>query len=103
MLVPFGIPGAIAFLLFGLASLRVLHRNFRHGDAPLRTANAFLYACFAAKFIFFWTVFGALASDLAHFCGFVALSVALNGGVRSAGAPAPSTEVNREARAPVAA
>jgi hypothetical protein len=90
VLVPFGVPGVVAFLLFGLASLRVLHRNVQHGDASLRTVNAFLCACFAAKFVFFWTVFGALASDLAHFCGFVALSIALNGGVKSRPAQAPA-------------
>jgi len=101
VLVPFGIPGTLAFTLFCLAALRVLHRNFRRGDPALRTVNTFLYACFAAKFIFFWVVFGALASDLAQFAGLAALSVALNGaGTEEATARAPAVKSPAELAPP---
>ncbi|MBI3878251.1 MAG: hypothetical protein HY300_20200, partial [Verrucomicrobia bacterium] len=92
VLIPFGIPGTVAFTLFCLAALRVLWRNYRHGDAALRTLNTFLLACFAAKFVFFWALFGALASDLAQFAGMAAFSVALNGGVRTARIPAATPQ-----------
>lgn len=103
VLVPFGIPGATAFLLFCIASLRLLHRNFKRTSPELRTVNAFLYSCFAAKFVFFWAAFGALASDLAQFAGFVALSVALNGTGEDAPARAPAKEPRPDVAQPAGA
>ena len=48
------------------------------------------------KVIFFFTVFGALVSDLVMFAGLVGLSISLNGGVaKSAVAPQPAVVFNR--------
>jgi hypothetical protein len=41
--------------------------------------NTLLLAVFAAQAVFFFTVFGALDSDMAFFAGVLGLSVALNG------------------------
>jgi hypothetical protein len=79
VLVPFGIYGAIAFLWFLVAGLRVLHRNWKFGSPALQTVNALLLAAFAARVLLFFFVFGSLHSDMAVFAGLLGLSVALNG------------------------
>ena len=84
LLVPFGAFGTLAFLAFCCAALRVLWLNHRHGDPALRLLNVFLLSAFVARFIFYWAVFGAFASDLAIFAGLAGLSVAINGGVCNA-------------------
>ncbi len=80
VLIPFGLWGAIGFLWFLIASLRVMHRNFRYGDPALRTYNAFLFANFFVTFILFF-IGGAFSGDMMRFAGLLGLSVALNGGV----------------------
>ncbi|MBN2505970.1 MAG: hypothetical protein JXQ71_04680 [Verrucomicrobia bacterium] len=82
LLIPFGIFGTLAFVAFTLAGLRVLYANYRHGPPELRLINTFILACFVARYIFYWTVFGAVSSDIALFAGLIALSISLNGGVR---------------------
>ena len=79
ILIPFGIYGAIAFVWFLVAGLRVLHRNWKLGDPALRTVNALLLAAFAARVVFFFFIFGSLHSDMVVFAGLLGLSVALNG------------------------
>ena len=81
VLLPFGIFGAIAFVWLLVAGLRVVYRNYRFGDPAFHHLNAFLFAYFAAKVIFFFAVFGSLHSDLAGFLGLLGLSISLNGGV----------------------
>lgn len=87
--VPFGIWGAVAFLIFLVASVRALRLNYLHGGEELRKVNRFLYAFYLAKVIFFFTVFGSMYSDLFQFLGPLGLSVALNGGICRKPAIAP--------------
>ena len=81
VLLPFGIFGAIAFVWLMVAGLRVVYQNYRFGDPAFHHLNAFLFAYFAAKVIFFFAVFGSLHSDLPVFLGLLGLSISLNGGV----------------------
>ena len=87
LIIPFGIFGVIGFVWFLAAGFRVLLNNYRHGDPELRSINTFLLAYFAARVIFFFTIYGALEADLVAFAGLLGLSVSLNGGVRR---PAPT-------------
>ncbi len=96
VIVPFGIPGAIAFLWFWWACLKVLRQNYLFGDPAFRRVNTFLLAYFIAKMASFTVIFGGLYSDLASFTGLVALSVSINGGMaRKAIAPRPQIVLNR--------
>jgi choline-glycine betaine transporter len=81
LLIPFGIWGVLAFLAFIILALRVLYRNYRHGDAGLLRINTFLLSYFVAKLVFFLGVFGAIHLDVAVFAGIVGLSVSFNGGM----------------------
>jgi hypothetical protein len=96
---PFGIWGDLAFLWFLVASIRVLHRNYRYGDPSLLTVNAFLLTMFLAKTVAFLLIYGALFNDMQVFVGYVGLSVALNGGACSP-APQPGREAPPIAVAP---
>jgi len=82
VLIPFGIWGAIGFLWLVLAGLRVLHLNYRYGDADMKTINSLLLAVFAAHVIMFLFIGGDFSSDSMSFFGVLGLSVAFNGGVR---------------------
>lgn len=88
LLIPFGLPGAIAFLWFVLASLRVLYYNYRYSPPELKLINTLLFSLFLMRFIIFMTIYGMFAEDLLLFTGFVGLSISLNNGVRK---PAPVT------------
>jgi hypothetical protein len=81
VILPFGIWGAIAFVWFLFAAIRVLYANYRYGDPSLRMINTFLLAAFVARAIFFFLIVGALSFDMLLFCGWLGLSVSLNGGV----------------------
>ena len=81
VIIPFGIPGVIAFLWFLIASGKVFYKNYRYGNPAYAKLNRFLFAYFLTKAIFFFAVFGNLYSDLATFTGLVGLSISLNGGV----------------------
>jgi hypothetical protein len=81
VIVPFGLPGVIAFVWFLAGSGKALYRNYRYGDPAYAKLNRFLLAYFIAKTIFFLFVFGSLYSDLAMYAGLMGLSISLNGGV----------------------
>jgi hypothetical protein len=81
VIVPFGIPGVIAFIWFLAASGRALYKNYHYGNPEYLKLNRFLLVYFIAKTIFFLFVFGSLYSDLAMYTGLVGLSISLNGGV----------------------
>ena len=80
VILPYGIWGALAFLLLIGAGFRVLWNNYRHGDPALRKVNVFLLSSFVAKTIMFLGVFGAIHLDFVAFAGLLAMSIALNGG-----------------------
>jgi len=79
--IPFGIFGSLSFVWFLIAAGRGLYLNWRHGDAELAHANAFLFALFLARVILFFVVFGGFYGDLAHFAGLIGFSLSLNGGI----------------------
>ena len=81
VIIPFGIAGLIGFLWFLWAGLRVTYQNYKFGNPAYSHANTYIFAFFAMKAIFFFTVFGGLEGDLSLFAGLVGLSVSLNGGV----------------------
>lgn len=79
ILIPFGLWGALAFLWFLWASLRLLYQNCVRGGTQLQTVNRLLFACFLARVIFFLFLVGGLTSDLPYFVALVALGISLNG------------------------
>jgi hypothetical protein len=84
LIIPFGILGFGAFLWFCAASMSVLRRNLRYGVPELRTINTFLLAYFLARLLFYLVFYGQFDLDFFQFTGTIGLSIALNGGVRSA-------------------
>jgi hypothetical protein len=82
VILTFGIFGVIGFLWFLGAGIKVLHHNHLYGDPAWHNINTFLLASFAAKAVFFMTVFGSFYSDLATFTGILGMSIAINGGMR---------------------
>jgi O-antigen ligase len=95
LILPFGIFGTLAFLWFLIAGWRVVWRNYRNGDPDLRLINTFLLTFYTVRTVFFFSIFGALETDLAYFVGAVGLSVALNRGVCKMRGAGP---LRREAR-----
>ncbi len=96
VLLPFGIFGSIAFVWLLIAGIRVVYQNYQFGDPAYHHMNTFLFAYFVVKSVFFFTVFGALATDLPMFLGLLAMSISLNGGVaKPVVAPQPKVVFNR--------
>jgi len=97
VILPLGIFGTIGFLWLLAAGGRVVYRNFKFGDPSLQRLNSFLFAFYAAKVVYFMTVFGSLYVDLPTFTGLLALSISLNHGVATPAAtmPKPSLAFNR--------
>jgi hypothetical protein len=94
VLVNFGIPGALAWLVFCVISLRAFVRNFRYGEERWRNLNGLLLALYAGKIVFFFFIFGDFALQLYEFTGLLGLSIAINGGVREKPAtPRPVVKV----------
>jgi hypothetical protein len=83
LIVPFGLPGTLAFVVFLIAGWRVLRSNYLFGPAELRRVNTFLIAYFNARLLFYVVFYGQFDLDLMVFTGTVGLSVSLNGGVAS--------------------
>jgi O-antigen ligase len=90
LLIPFGLPGTLAFAAFLWGGWRVLQRNYRHGPPELRHVNTFLIAYFTARLVFFLIFYGQFDLDLMVFTGTVGLSLALNNGIRTPAPPATS-------------
>lgn len=82
LLIPFGIYGLLTFLWLMVAGYLFLYRKYAESPPELKRINALLLACFVARALFFMTVYGAIATDLAAFTGILGLSVALNVPVR---------------------
>jgi hypothetical protein len=82
LIIPLGIFGTIGFLWFLGAGFRLLIRNYRYGSPDLRRINTFLLAYFITRTLFFFAVYGSFQNELAVFTGIVALSAAINGGMR---------------------
>jgi len=104
VIIPFGIWGVICFLWFLAASIRVLWKNYKYGEADLHKINTFLFCYFIAKTIMFMFVFGGFYGDLAVFAGIIGLGISLNRGVASKTVPVtqPSpVTFNRFRRLPV--
>jgi len=78
LLIPFGIYGLLVFMWLTAAGIIYLYKAYQYGNPELRTINAFLFACFTARVVFFFAVFGAISSDLYVFTGMLGMSVALN-------------------------
>jgi hypothetical protein len=100
VIVPFGLPGVIAFLWFLAASGRALYRNYHYGNPAYVNLNRFLFAYFIAKTICFFCVFGSLYSDLAMYAGLVGLSISLNGGIARPFSPLPANFKIRPVKLP---
>jgi hypothetical protein len=81
LIIPFGIWGAIAFLWFLWASIKVLWKNYKYGDPEIKKINTFLLSFFIAKTIMFFLIFGGFYGDLVGFVGLVGFSISLNSGV----------------------
>jgi hypothetical protein len=79
-LIPFGIWGAITFVWFMLAGLRVLYRNFKYGDPQLRIFNTYLLAEYVTHMISYFFIFGAYTNDIFGFAKSIGFSIAINGG-----------------------
>lgn len=90
VIIPFGVYGVVAVILFWGVGLRVLYRNYRYGDESLRRVNAFLFAAFLGRIIFFLFIYGALHAEFFYFSGLLGLGVALNRG--EARPPPPASE-----------
>jgi hypothetical protein len=82
LIIPFGIFGLIGFFWLIGAGLWLLHRNYRYGDPQVQLVNTFLLAYFATRTIVFVFVYGAVESELYKFTAVLALSIAINRGVR---------------------
>lgn len=101
LLIPLGIFGVITFLWFLVAGFRLLLNNYRYGDPINARVNRFLLAYFIAKVLFFFLIFGSFPLDLSIFTGLVALSAALNGGMKQpAVAPAKPNPAYQPFRLP---
>ena len=78
LLIPFGLWGALAFSWFLVAAGRQLYRNCACDDPTLRRINHTLFACFLARVVFFFFLFGGMSSDLPAFVFLVGLGISLN-------------------------
>jgi hypothetical protein len=85
LVIPFGIWGVLIFTWFMFAGLRVVYLNFKYGRPELRTINFYLSFMYFYWFSSYISCMSGLAvsSDMAHFAGYLGLSVALNHGVCS--------------------
>jgi len=97
VIIPLGIWGMAAFVWLTVAGVRFLYTTHQNSPPELRLINAFLFAFFLARILFFFFLFGALYSELFYFTGILGFSVALNGGDRSISSKTDeSTEPNED-------
>lgn len=78
LIIPFGLPGLLAFLWFAAAGWWLLFNNYRRGRPELNQINTFLLSYYSARLLFFLTLYGQFDLDLIIFTSCVALSKALN-------------------------
>jgi O-antigen ligase len=78
IIIPLGLYGTVAFFWLVMAGTRFLYRKYLESPPALRQVNAFLFALFLARILFYTFIYGSLASDLFHFLGILGVSVALN-------------------------
>jgi hypothetical protein len=93
VIMPFGIPGVLAFVWVLIAGLKVLRQNLQYGDPAFAQINRLLFSLFAAKIVFFFLIFGGFAIDLAYFVGLVGLSICINQGIAERVLAAPQPKV----------
>jgi hypothetical protein len=92
-LIPFGIWGAIGFIWLLWSGGRVLYFNYRYGDPAVKTINTSLLAAYLTKSVVFLFVVGSFHAELVKFCGFIGLSIALNGGIQRAPVAEPASDL----------
>jgi hypothetical protein len=83
ILVPLGIWGGLAFLWLSWVGVRSLYRNYLYSPPELKLINTLLLSSFLTQLAVFVFIFGSFQTQLPAFTGLLALSVAINGGVRS--------------------
>jgi hypothetical protein len=81
VLIPFGIPGVIAFLWLTWAGFRLLQNNYKYGDPAIAKANRFLLAFYVTQAFLFFFIVGSLSFSMLYFLGAAGLSIAINGGM----------------------
>jgi hypothetical protein len=97
VVIPFGAAGLIALAWLMIAGARFLYTMYQECAPALRKINAFLFALFLARVLFFFFVFGSLFNDLYYFTGILGFSVALNvAGRQQSGEPTPATVSEEE-------
>ena len=77
-LMPFGIWGGIAMIWLMGATLYILYRNYRYGDAELKTVNTFLLVLGLQSIIGFFFIFGAYSDAIGGYTKLAGFSIALN-------------------------
>jgi hypothetical protein len=82
MIIPFGVVGTTAMILFFIAGARVMYRNMRYGDAEIRNINVFLFSFYVGRLVYFFGFFGGIESDLWFFVSLVGISLSMNGGMK---------------------
>jgi hypothetical protein len=95
MIIPFGVVGTAAMMLFFFAGARVMYRNMRYGDADLRKINAFLFSFYLGRLLYFFGFFGGIETDFWFFVSLVGISLSLNGGMK---APQSKSQVQFDLR-----
>jgi len=91
-LMPFGVWGMISYLWVGAATLFILYRNYRYGDADLKTLNTFLMASGITSLVGFFFLFGAYSADIGGWAKLAGVSLAFNWEIQKA--PALKTAIN---------
>ncbi|HEV2209367.1 MAG TPA: O-antigen ligase family protein [Verrucomicrobiae bacterium] len=79
LIIPLGIWGFGAFVVFLVIGWRFLYRNYRFGRPELKLINTLILAYFTARAVYYFLIFGSFFVDLFVFTGLVGLSVSLNG------------------------
>ncbi|HUS36057.1 MAG TPA: O-antigen ligase family protein [Verrucomicrobiae bacterium] len=95
MIVPFGVVGTLAFVLFFMAGARVMYRNMHYGDADVRNINVFLFSFYVGRLLYFFAFFGGIETDFWFFVSLVGISLSMNGGMKG---PAVKPQMQFELR-----
>jgi O-antigen ligase len=78
VIVPFGIPGAVAFLWFLGAGWMYLYKSYRLSGPDLKKVNTCLLSYYTVRVIFFFAIYGSFYLDILVFSSIIGLSIALN-------------------------